>query len=99
MTTNCELCGRGTVQKALTPWWFPHDVVCDRARCRAAARDAVESIITTRESNHDLVAAIGERAEEYQTPLPVGWRGDAMAKIDVVDDEEWWANSIVKRTA
>jgi hypothetical protein len=28
--------------------------------------------------------------------IPVGYRSDAMAEIDVVDEEEWWANEVVK---
>lgn len=99
MTRNCELCGRGTARRALTPTWHPHDTVCDRARCRAAARDAVVSTLQYRERNAPLVDAITSRQNvEYRnSPAPVGWRSDTMAKIDVVDGREWWANEVSKR--
>lgn len=94
MTTNCELCGRGTAQKALTPTWYPH-TVCDREGCRAAARDAVQATLDTREHYDDLAGAIAERHGAQM--VACGWRSDTMAKIDVVEDRDWWANSIAKR--
>lgn len=97
MTANCELCGRGTAQKALTPTWWPYDVVCDRAHCRAAARDAVEAILDARDEYDSLAAEIGKRADPRVQAMPLGWRDDTMAKIDVVENEQWWANDIVKR--
>ena len=99
MTKNCEVCGRGTAQRALTPVWFTHETVCDRANCRKVARDAVVSTLQYRKRNADLVESITARQEvEYKNaPIPSGWRSDTMAKIDVVDGEDWWANDVVKR--
>lgn len=94
MTMNCDLCGRGTAQKALTPTWYPH-TLCDRARCRAAAIDAVKSTYAIRERHSDLTGAIALRHEEQV--IPIGGRSDAMAHIDVVEGRDWWANRIVKR--
>lgn len=98
MTENCELCGRGTARRALTPTWYAHATVCDRARCRAAARDAVVSTLQYRKRNAELVESITARqnAEYLNGPVACGWRSDTMAKIDVLDNEEWWANSVVK---
>jgi len=99
MTENCDLCGRGTARRALTPTWYPHGTVCDRAGCRAAAHDAVVSTLQHRERNAELVESITRRqdVEFKNAPVPAGWRSDTMAKIDVVDNEEWWANNIAKR--
>ena len=94
MSENCGLCGRGTAQKALTPTWYPH-LVCDRAGCRAAARDAVEATQQARESNSSLTGAIAERHDAQVAPC--GYRDDTMAKIDVVEERDWWANEVVKR--
>ena len=99
MTENCDLCGRGTAVRALAPTWYPHRTVCDRAGCRAAAHDAVVSTLQYRQRNAELVASITARQDGkwVNAPTPAGWRSDTMAKIDVVDGEDWWANDVVKR--
>lgn len=94
MTINCELCGRGTARKAITPVWWPHENVCDRSNCRSAARDAIIAIIQTRIRNEELVGAIAERHQEQM--IPWGYRHDAMSEIDLVEEREWWANEVVK---
>lgn len=95
MTESCELCGRGYAKGAVSPVWFPHQHVCDRKRCRTVVEDAVLSIYHAREQYADLVDAIGERYESFRAP--VGYRNDAIAKMDV-DGEEWWALEVVKDT-
>lgn len=94
-TTNCELCGRGMAQKALTPYWWEHDTVCDRAGCRSAARDAVEAIMDARDAYKPLAGAIATRHDTMPVPSN-GWRHDSMAEIDVVDGEDWWATNWAK---
>jgi hypothetical protein len=94
MTEPCELCGRGTATKALTPAWWPYTTVCDRARCRAAARDATQAIVDARDRNDDLQGAIGRRREAQM--LPVGWRDDTIAKMDVVENSDWSVLEIAK---
>jgi len=51
MTDTCDLCGRGMAVKQLTPTWWQHEPVCQRARCRAAVRDAVETIYDSRKQH------------------------------------------------
>ena len=81
-------------RKSLTPYWFPH-TVCERANCRQAAKDAIESTLEEREQNESLLASIATRHESQFAAF--GWRDDAMAKIDVIDGETFWANEIVKQ--
>jgi len=94
MTTKCELCGRPTARQALTATWFPH-TLCDRRTCRAAARDSVDAVTDARDKFGELARAIAARHDTQASP--VGFRDDAMAEIDVVDNEKWWANEVVKR--
>ena len=95
MTESCELCGRGYAVGAVAPVWFPYQHVCDRARCRTAVNDAVYAIYDSREQYSELVGAIRNR---YQSQgAPVGYRDDALAKMDA-DGEEWWGLAIVKDT-
>jgi hypothetical protein len=96
MTERCELCGRAYALGATVPFWFPHQHVCDRRKCRAAVRDAILSLYYAREEWGELADSIAARHEAQHAP--VAYRGDTMAKMDVVDDEDWWALDVVKRT-
>lgn len=96
MTERCELCGRAYAQGAITPSWFPHNKICDRRKCRAAARDAVVAVYQAREDFGDLAGAIAGRHRAQYAPF--GYRTDTMAKIDVVEGRDWWATNVAKRT-
>lgn len=91
MTRNCELCGRGMAKKTLVPYFWPHKNVCRRARCKAAAEDALRAVLVDRDLWDDLVGNIAQRHTEQTAP--VGYRQDAMAKVDQ-SDEDWWATEI-----
>lgn len=92
MTENCELCGRGMAKKSLSPYWWPHDSVCQRKRCEAAVEDALAAIQQSRAMNEPLKDAMGRRHREQC--ISVGWRQDAMAKIGM--NETWWATEVAK---
>ena len=93
MTENCELCGRGMAKKAISPAYWPHQQVCQRARCRAAVVDALAGVEGSRERHRPLIDAIAERYEAQVAPL--GWRQDSMADIGM--NENWWATEVSKR--
>lgn len=80
----------------MTPYWYPYDTVCDRTGCRAAVRDAVEAIQQDRHRHKDLIHNIARRCDERTQPASVGRRGDAIAKMDVVDDSDHFVVQIAK---
>jgi len=90
--TRCPLCGRAFERGVLCPVWWPYYEVCRRPSCRAAAEDALIAVETAREQYDSLAEQIEQRTTDTpQTPaLPVGWKGDTMARMDH-DDEEWGA--------
>ena len=94
MTKSCELCGRGMAIKTLTPTYWQHTTVCQRARCEAAAHDALHAIERDRERHSELVGAIARRHQEQM--VSIGWRHDAMAALQR-DREEWWATEIAAK--
>jgi len=93
--TRCPLCNRAYHAGILAPVWWHHYEVCRRARCRAAAEDALVAVERARERYDDLASQIEQRAETSHTPVPVGWRSDAMVRMDH-DDEDWGALAAAK---
>lgn len=84
-------------QRALTPAYWQHEQICDRRRCREAAREALAAVEAAREMYDGLVAAMATRTNEDSQFVPVGWRSDSMASIDLEEDGEWWATGLAKR--
>jgi len=94
--TRCPLCDRAFYYGVLCPVWWPHYEVCRRPSCRAAAEDALNAVETAREEYDDLASQIEQRnTDRPQEPLPVGWRSDAMVRMDH-DNEEWGATAAAK---
>jgi hypothetical protein len=93
---RCPLCDRAFQRGVLCPVWWPHYEVCRRPSCRAAAEDALDAVETAREEYDDLASQIEQRhTDSPQGPLPVGWRSDAMVRMDH-EDEEWGAIAAAK---
>ena len=72
-------------------------MVCDRAGCRVAVKDAVVAIQQDRNRHKNLVHGIARRSpEKYAQPTAVAWRGDAIAQMDVVDDSDHFVVGFAK---
>jgi len=93
--TQCELCGRGVVEKVITPMFFPHDPVCHRARCKAAVKDAIETLKAQRDQADELAYEIAGRHKSQV--VPVGYRSDEMCHIQFREDSDWWFNKIAQQ--
>lgn len=91
---RCDLCGRATRRKTLAPTWWPHEV-CERPRCRTAAREALIDLRQSRERFDALVQRVAIERGDHKA-LPVGWRSDTMAKIELIDRRTWWFNEVEK---
>jgi len=92
--TRCPLCDRAFHHGVLCPVWWSHYEVCRRPSCRAAAEDALNAIETAREEYDELAEQIEQRhTDSPQGALPVGWRSDAMVRMDHDDEGSWAINA------
>jgi hypothetical protein len=86
---RCPLCDRALHHGVLCPVWWHHYEVCRRPSCRAAAEDALDAIETARGHYDDLASRIERRnTGRPHGAVPVGVRGDTMARLDHDDDDE-----------
>jgi len=92
MTERCEICGRGYLQGAVVPNWFPHEHVCARAKCHSIVQDALLAIVDSREQHADLIRAIKKR--HNANGAPVGCRQDTLAQM-YVEHDDWWGLDVI----
>lgn len=93
MTDRCDLCDRAMVAETITPHWWPHGPICERRRCRRAAKEAVAAVVASRYQHAELVSSMLERHNTQGAPI--GYRTDAFSRDDLLG-ESWWAVEAAK---